>query len=188
MTYYRKDTNDIDKFIINSINNINSEIESLDKRITNLENGNNNNVINNNEKCFYMIKEFQIPYEDYILLNKSYDYFKEGSEIIIRFSSDFSSYEKLPKDVRFKLQILDDVDEIIYTKDQNDKIKYNGDYTFSIYFNINKDIKNPVIQFFILKDYIDYFVPGEKFINGYYFRDCELYVNILSINFMWFRY
>ena len=27
-------------------------------------------------------------------------------------------------------------------------IKYNGDYTFSINFNIDKDIKNPVIQFF----------------------------------------
>ena len=177
MTYYRKDTNDIEKYIINSINNINSEIESLDKRITNLENGNNNNVINNNEKYFYMIKEFQIPYDDYIILNKSYDYFKKDSKINI-FSSDFSSYEKLPKDVRFKLQILDD-DEIIYTKDQNDNIRYNGDYTFSINFNIDKVIKNPVIQLFVLKDYIDYFVPGEKFINGYYFRDCELYINIL---------
>ena len=58
-------------------------------------------------------------------------------------------------------------------------IKYNGDYTFSINFNIDKDVKNPVIQFFILKDYIDYFVPGEIFINEYYFRDCELYVNFL---------
>ena len=67
------------------------------------------------------------------------------------------------KDVRFRLQILDK-DEIVYTHDQNDKIKYNGDYTFSINFNIDKDIKNPVIQFFILKDYIDYFVPGEIFI------------------------
>ena len=106
MDYYRKDNNDIDKFIIDNINNINSEIESLDKRISNLENG-NNNVVNNNEKYFYMIKEFQIPYEDYILLNKSYEYFKEGSKINIRFSSDFS-YEELPKDVRFRLQILDD--------------------------------------------------------------------------------
>ena len=95
MTYYRNNNNDIDKFIINSINNINLEIESLDKRISNLENG--NNVVNNNEKYFYMIKEFQIPYEGYILLNKSYDYFKEGSKINVRFSSDFSSYETLPK-------------------------------------------------------------------------------------------
>ena len=72
MEYYRKDNNDIDKFIIDNINNINSEIESLDKRISNLEDGNVNNVVNNNnEKYFYMIKEFQIPYEDYILLNKS---------------------------------------------------------------------------------------------------------------------
>ena len=181
MTYYRKDNNDIDKFIIDTINNINTEIESLDKRISNLENGNNDNVVNNNnKKYFYMIKEFQIPYEDYILLNKSYDYFKEGSKINIRFSSDFSSYETLSKDIRFRLQILDD-DEIVYTYGQNDKLKYNGDYTFSINFNIHKDIKNPVIRFFILKDYIDYFVPGEMFINGYYFRDCELYI-IFFIN------
>ena len=52
-------------------------------------------------------------------------------------------------------------------------------YAFDINFNINKDIKNPVIQFFILKNHIDYFVPGEIFINGYYFRDCELYINFL---------
>ena len=181
MTYYRKDNNDIDKFIIDIINNINLEIKSLDKRLSNLENGNNNNnnvVNNNNEKYFYMIKEFQIPYEDYILLNKSYDYFKMGSKINIRFSCDFSSYEKLPKDVRFRLQILDK-DDTVYTEDQNDNIKYNGDYTFDINFNIDKGIKIPVIQFFILKDYIDYFVPGEIFINGYYFRDCELYINFL---------
>ena len=177
MTYYRKE-NDIDKYIINTISNINVEIESLDKIISNSENGNNNTVVNNDEKYFYMIKNFQIPYEDYILLNKSYDYFKEGSKINIRFLSDFYSYETLPKDLRFRLQILDD-DKIIYTKDRNDKIKYNGDYTFDINFNIDKDIKNPFIQFFIIKDFIDYFVPEEIFINGYYFRDCELYINFL---------
>ena len=147
MEYYRKDNNDIDEFIVDAINNINVELEYLDKIISNLENGNNNNVVNNNnEKYFYMIKEFQIPYEDYILLNKSYDYFKEGSKINIRFSSDFSSYEKLPKDVRFRLQILDD-DEIVYTREQNDKIKFNGDYTFDINFNITKDIKILLFNF-----------------------------------------
>ena len=161
MECYRKEYHDIDKFIIDTINNINSEIESLDKRVSNLENGKNNNVVNdNNEKYFYMIKKFQIPYNDYLLLNKSYDYFKEGSKINIRFSSDFSSYETLPKDVRFRLKILDK-DEIVYIREQNDKLKYNGDYTFDINFNITKGIKNPVIQFFTLKDYIDYFVPGE---------------------------
>ena len=125
-----------------------------------------------------MIKNFQIPYENYILFNKSYDYFKKDSKINVRFSSDFSFYEKLPKNVRFRLQILDK-DNVVYTKDKNDEIKYNGGYTFDINFNIVKDIKNPVIQLFILKDYIYYFVPGEKFINGYYFRDCELYINFL---------
>ena len=151
MTYYKKE-NDIDKYIINNINNINVELESLDKRISNLENGNNNVVNNNNEKYFYMIKEFQIPYQDYILLNKSYDYFKEDSKMNIRFSSDFSSYEKLPKDVRFRnrIQILDE-DDIVYTLDQNDKIKYNGDYTFAISFNIDKDIKNPFYTIFYFK-------------------------------------
>ena len=179
MNYYRdKNINDIDKYIIDTINNINVELESLDKRISNLEKGdNNNNVLkdNNNEKYFYMIKDFQIPYEDYILLNKTYDYIKSDSKINIRFSCDFSTYEELPKDVRFRIQILDNND-IIYSQDRNDNTKYNGDFTFEMNFNIDKDIKNPVIQFFILKDYIDYFVPGEMFINGYYFRDCELYV------------
>ena len=74
-----------------------------------------------------------------------------------------------------EFQILDNND-IIYSQDKNDNIKYNGDFTFEMNFNIDKDIKNPVIQFFILKDYIDYFVPGEMFIKGYYFRDCELYI------------
>ena len=36
MTYYRKYNNDIDKFIIDTKNNINLEIKSLHKRISNL--------------------------------------------------------------------------------------------------------------------------------------------------------
>ena len=58
MTYYRKNNDDIDEFTIDTTNNINVELESLDKRISNLENG-NNVVNNNNEKYFYMIKEFK---------------------------------------------------------------------------------------------------------------------------------
>ena len=176
MNYHRdKNINDIDKYIIDTLNNINVEIESLDKRISNLENSNNNVLKDNNEKYFYMIKNFQIPYEDFILLNKTYDYIKANSIINIIFSCDFSSYEKLPKDLRFRTQILDDND-IIYSQDKNYTIKYNGDFTFEMNFNIDKDINNPVIRFFILKEYIDNFVPGEIFLNGYYFRDCELYI------------
>ena len=81
----------------------------------------------------------------------------------------------MPKGVRFRIQILDNND-IIYSQDKNYNIKYNGDFTFEMNFNIDKYIKNPVIQFFILKEYIEYFVPGEIFLNGYYFRDCELYI------------
>ena len=119
MNYYRdKNINDIDKYIIDTLNNINLEIESLDKRISNLENGNNNILKdNNNEKYFYMIKNFQISYEDYILFNKTYDYIKANSKINIRFSCDFSSYEILPKDLRFRIQILDDND-IIHSQDK----------------------------------------------------------------------
>ena len=50
MTYYRKDNSDIDKFIIDTINNINVELENLDKRISILENGNNDNIANNNNE------------------------------------------------------------------------------------------------------------------------------------------
>ena len=57
MTYYRKDNNNIDKFIIDTINNINLEIKSLDKRISNLENGNNNN---NNEKYSAFLFSFSL--------------------------------------------------------------------------------------------------------------------------------
>ena len=130
---------------------------------------------NNNEKHFYMIKNFQIPYEDYILLNKTYDYIKSDLKINVKFSCNFSTYEKLPKGVRFRIQILDDND-ITYSQDKNYNIKYNDDFTFEMNFNIDKYIKNPVIQFFILEEYIEYFVPGEIFLNGYYFRDCELYI------------
>ena len=157
MNYYRdKNINDIDKYIINTINNINVELEKLDKRTSNLENGNNsnnnNNVLkdNNNEKYFYMIKNFQIPYEDYILLNKTYDYIKSDSKINVRFSCDFSTYEKLTKDVRFRIQILDDND-IIYSQDKNDNTKYNGDYTFEMIFNIDKEIKKSCYSIFYFK-------------------------------------
>ena len=126
-----------------------------------------------------MIENFQIPYEDYTLLNKTYDYIKSNSKINIRFSSDFSYYEKLPKDVKFRLQISDNNDKV-YSQDKIDTIKYNGDFTLEINFDIDKDIKDPVIQFFILKDYIDYFVPGEMFLDGYYFNDC-IYKNFLFI-------
>ena len=109
-----------------------------------------------------MIKNFQIPNEDYTLFDKTYDYIKSNSKINIRCSCNFSTYEKLPKDGRFRIQILDNND-IIYSQDKNDSIKYNGDFTFEINFDIDKGIKNPVIQFFVLKEYIDYFVPGEMF-------------------------
>ena len=148
MNYYRdRNINDIDKNIIDTINNTNVEIESLDKRISNLENGNNNVLKDdNNEKYFYMIKNFQIPYEDYILLNKTYDYIESDSEINIRFSCDFFSHEKLPKDIRFRIQILDDND-IVYSQDKNYTIKYNGDFTFKMIFNIDKDIKILLFNF-----------------------------------------
>ena len=50
---------DIDKYIIDSINNINVELESLDERISNLEKPINKPVLknNNNGKYFYTIQD-----------------------------------------------------------------------------------------------------------------------------------
>ena len=46
MVYHRKNTDDIDKYIIDILNDTNLEIVSLVKRISNLKNpGNNNKVL-----------------------------------------------------------------------------------------------------------------------------------------------
>ena len=145
---------DIDKYIIDSINNINKEIQSLDKRLSKLEKPINNPVLKNknNGKYFYMIQDFGIPYEDYLIFNKNYEYVPINSKINITFGSDFTSYGELPINSVFRFRILDNND-IIYSQDKNISIKDGGDLSFDLVFDIDKEIKNLSIQFYILKIY-----------------------------------
>ena len=101
-----------------------------------------------------------------------------NSKINITFGSNFTSYEKLPIDVVFRFRILDNND-IIYSQDKNIAINDNGDLSFDLEFNIDKEIKNLSIQFYILKIYLDYFVPNKIFFAGYFFKNNELYINFL---------
>ena len=171
---------DIDKYIIDSINNINKEIQSLDKRISNLEKPINKPVLknNNNGKYFYMIQDFGIPYEDYLIFDKNYEYISINSKINITFGSNFTNYGELPVNVVFRFRILDNND-IIYSQDKNISINDNGDLSFDLVFDIDKEIKNLSIQFYILKIYVDYFMPNKIFLAGYFFKNNELYINFL---------
>ena len=170
---------DIDKYIVDSINDINVKLESLDKRITDLEKF-DKPILKKYDggKYFYTIKDFGIPFEDYLIFDKFYDYIPINSNIHITFGSNFTNYEKLPIDVAFRFRILDNND-IIYSQDKNITIKDQGDLSVDVIFNIDKEIRNLTIQFYILKIYVDYFVPNKIFFAGYFFKNNELYINFL---------
>ena len=144
--------------IIEILNNINVEIGKLHKRISILENINN---VSNDNKYFYKNNDFQIPYIDYTLLSKNYYYIKPYSKIDKKFLCDFFSHENLSKDLNFRFNILDNDDNIIYSKDKH--ININDRFTFEMILNIDKDILNPVIQFIVLGDNNIYFNPREMF-------------------------
>ena len=114
-------------YIIKILNNLNLEIATLHKRISDLEKI--NNVLNDN-RYFYKINDFQIPYIDHILFNRNYYYIKPYSKIDIKFSCDFVSHEKLYKDLNFRFDILDNNDNIIYSKDKH--INITDHFTFEM--------------------------------------------------------
>ena len=167
---YEKNIN----YIIKILNNLNLEIATLHKRISHLE---KINTVSNNNTYFYKINDFQIPYIDHILFNKNYYYYiKPYSKIDIKFSCDFISHEKLYKDLNFRFNILDNNDNIIYSKDKH--ININDHFTFEMILNIDKDIINPIIQFIILGENPIFLNPGEMSIEGCYFKNCKLYINL----------
>ena len=156
---YEKNNN----YIIKILNNLNLEIATLHKRISHLEKINN---VSNDNKYFYKIDDFQIPYTDHILFNKNYYYIKPYSKIDIKFSCDFINHEKLYTDLNFRFNILDN----------NDKhININDHFTFEMILNIDKDIINPIIQFIILGENDLFFNIGEMFIEDCYSKNCKLY-------------
>ena len=63
-----------------------------------------------------------------------------NSKINITFGSNFTSYEKLPINSVFRFRILDNND-IIYSQDKNISINDNGDLSFDLVFDIDKEIK-----------------------------------------------
>ena len=170
---------DIDKYIVDSINDINVKLETLDKRISDLEKI-NKPVLKNYEggKYFYQVQDYGIPFEDYLIFDKNYEHIPINSKINITFGSNFASYEKLPIDVVFRFKILDD-NNIIYSQDKNISISDNGNLSFDLEFDIDKEIKNLSIQFYILKIYLFYFMPNKIFLAGYFFKNNELYLNFL---------
>ena len=109
------------------------------------------------------------------LFNKNYYYIKLYSKIDIKFSCNFISHEKLYKDLNFRFNVLDNNDNIIYSKDKHSNI--NDHFTFEMILNIDKDIINPIIQFIILGENPISFNPGEMFIEGCYLKNCKLYIN-----------
>ena len=120
-----------------------------------------NNVSNDN-KYFYRINDFQIPYTDHILFNKNYYYIKPYSKIDIKFSCDFINHERFYTDLNFRFNILDNNDNIIYSKDKH--INITDHFTFEMILNIDKDKINPIIQFIILGENDLFFNTGEMFI------------------------
>ena len=156
-----------------TLSNINTEIVSLHKRISILE---NINRITNNSEYLYKINNFGIPYIDQILLNKNYYYFKPHSNIRISFSCDFKNNENLYDSVIFMVNILDNNYEILYSKDRN--INFTDYIDFELNLTTDSEIIKPNIKFIILgknKRYINY---GDMFIDGYHFYNCKLYINV----------
>ena len=131
----------------------------------------------NNDEYFYKINDFGIPYIDHTQLNENNYYIKPYSNILIIFSCDFIRNETFYDNVKFRVNILDNNYNILCSK--NKSINFNDNINFEMNLNIDNDIINPIIEIIILGKhnnsiYINY---GEMFIDGYFFKNCKLYIN-----------
>ena len=154
-----------------TLSNINTEIVSLHKRISILE---NINKITNNREYFYKINNFGIPYIDQVLLNKNYYYLKPHSNIRINFSCDFKNNKNLYDSVIFMVNILDNNYEISYSKDRN--INFTNHISFELNLTNDSEIIKPNIKFIILGKNERYINYGDMFMDGYHFYNCKLYI------------
>ena len=146
----------------------NLEIAKLYKRIYHLENINN---VKNEDHYTYKIDDFGITCLDYIVIDKNYYYIKPTSPIYIKFSGYLISNGQA--NLTFRVNILDDNDERLYSIDKN--IDLNGIVNFDMSMNIMKELLNVNIQFIILgKKYL--FKSGQMYMNGYYFKNCMIYI------------
>ena len=146
----------------------NLEIAKLYKRIYHLENINN---VKNEDHYTYKIDDFGIICSNYIVIDKNYYYIKPTSPIYVTFSGYLISNGTA--NLTFRASILDDNGDILYSIDKN--IDLNGRFNFDVSINIMKELLNVNIQFIILGKN-DLFKPGQMYINGYYFKNCMIYI------------
>ena len=145
----------------------NLEIAKLCKRIYHLENINN---IKNEDHYFYEIDDFGITCLNYIVIDKNYYYIKPTSPIYVTFSGYLICNGTA--NLTFRVNILDDNDERLYSIDKN--IDLNGSFNFDMSIDIMKELLNVNIQFIILGKE-DLFKSGQMYMNGYYFKNCMIY-------------
>ena len=146
----------------------NLEIAKLYKRIYHLENINN---VKNEDHYFYEIDDFGITSPNYIVIDKNYYYIKPTSPIYIKFSGYFISNGTA--NLTFRASILDDNGDILYSIDKN--IDLNGAFDFNMTIDTMNEILNANIQFIILgKNFV--FNSNQRYMNGYYFKNCMIYI------------
>ena len=136
--------------------------------MSNLENINN---VKNEDHYIYKIDDFGIKCLNYIVIDKNYYYIKPTSPIYIKFSGYLISNAQA--NLTFRVNILDDNDERLYSIDK--KIDLNGMFNFDMSMNIMKELLNVNIQFIILGKK-DLFKSGQMYMNGYYFKNCMIYI------------
>ena len=146
----------------------NLEIAKLYKRIYHLENINN---VKNEDHYTYIIDDFGITCLNYIVIDKNYYFTKPTSPIHVTFSGYLIANGQA--DLTFRVNILDDNDERLYSIDKN--IDLNGMFNFDMSMNIMKELLNVNIQFIILGKK-DLFKSGQMYMNGYYFKNCMIYI------------
>ena len=153
----------------------NLEIAKLYKRIHHLENINN---VKNEDHYTYKIDDFGIICPNHIVIDKNYYYIKSISPIYITFSGYLISNGTA--NLTFRANILDDNGERLYSIDKN--IDLNGRFNFDMSINIIKELLNVNIQFVILGKE-DLFKSGQMYMNGYYSKNCNLYIkfNVLNV-------
>ena len=153
----------------------NLEIAKLYKRISILENINN---VKNEDHYTYKIDDFGIVCLNHIVIDKNYYYIKPISPIYVTFSGYLISNGTA--NLTFRVNILDDNGDILHSIDKN--IDLNGKFNFDMSINIIEELLNVNIQFIILgKEQL--FKSSQMYMNGYYFKNCNLYIkfNVLNV-------
>ena len=147
----------------------NLEIAKLYKRISLLENI--DNVRNNDDHYTYEIDDFGITCPNYIVIDKNYYYIKPTSPIYINFSGYLIANGQA--NLTFRVNILDDNDDILYFIDKD--IDLNGNFNFDMTIDIMEELLNVNIQFIILGKN-NLFKSGQLYMNGYYFKNFMVYI------------